>query len=95
MSKTTFRIIVASVLLVTFIFMAFLMCSTGSTTADAASNMGFEVLDGGTWDSVWVVYDVETGVMYVMSNGSKNMGTMTVMVNPDGTPRIYEGFDGK
>ena len=95
MSKKTFHIIVTGVLLVVFIFMAFLMCSSDSTTADAASNMGFEVLDGGTWDSVWVVYDVETGVMYAMSNGSKNMGTMTLMINPDGTPRVYEGFSGK
>lgn len=94
MPKTTFRIIIASVLLVVFIFMAFLMCSTGSTTAEADSTMGFEVLDRSFGITV-IVYDVETGVMYAMSNGSYNAGSMTVMVNPDGTPRVYDGFVGK
>lgn len=91
MSKNTFRIIVSSVLLVIFIFMAFLMCSTGSTTAEADSTMGFEVLDK-SFRPTWIVYDRETGVMYAMSYGGYSYGTMTVMVNPDGTPRVYEGF---
>lgn len=81
-------IVVLAVILAAFTLCGALMLQK----ADAASNMGFEVLYGGTWDTVRILYDRETGVMYVMSNGSYNVGTMTVMVNSDGTPRVYEGF---
>lgn len=59
--------------------------------ADADTNIGFEVLDT-SFKSTWIVYDRETGVMYAMSRGGYCYGSMTVMVNPDGTPRVYEGF---
>ena len=36
-----------------------------------------------------IVYDVETGVMYAVSNGSNNKGTFTMLVNSDGSPKIY------
>ena len=38
-----------------------------------------------------VVYHKDTKVMYVVSGGSYNRGTFTVMLNPDGTPMIWEG----
>ena len=38
-----------------------------------------------------VIVDKETNVMYWMSYGSYNYGTLTLLVNPDGTPRIWEG----
>ena len=37
-----------------------------------------------------VVYHKDTRVMYVVSCGSYNRGTFTVMLNPDGTPMIWE-----
>ena len=37
-----------------------------------------------------VVYHKDTKVMYVVSRGSHNQGTFTVMVNSEGTPLIYE-----
>lgn len=84
------------VVILAVILAAFTLCGALMLQkADAASNIGFEVLYGGTWDTVCILYDRETGVMYARSNGSHNVGTMTVMVNPDGTPRIYEGFVGK
>lgn len=85
--KKCFAIIILAIL-------AFVIIMGGVLTmsADADSGMGFEVLYGGTWDTVHIVYDRETGVMYAMSNGVHNMGTMILMVNPDGTPRVYEGF---
>ena len=42
----------------------------------------------GSWR---VVYHRDTKVMYVVSSGSSNRGTFTVMLNPDGTPMIWEG----
>jgi hypothetical protein len=38
-----------------------------------------------------VLVDKATGVMYWMSIYSNNCGNMTLLVNADGTPRIWEG----
>ena len=38
-----------------------------------------------------VLVDKSTGVMYWMSNGGYNTGNLTLLVNADGTPRIWEG----
>ena len=40
----------------------------------------------------WIVYyDRETLCMYVMSRGNYNWGTFTLLVNSDGTPKLWEG----
>lgn len=38
-----------------------------------------------------VVYHRDTKVMYTVSRGSYNLGNFTLLVNPDGTPMLYEG----
>ena len=38
----------------------------------------------------YIVYDNETKVMYHITNGSYNRGTLTMLVNADGTPKLYE-----
>lgn len=38
-----------------------------------------------------VVYDRETKIMYTMSKGSYNRGNFTMLVNADGTPKLYKG----
>ena len=38
-----------------------------------------------------VVYDRETKVMYAVSYGSCNVGTFTMLVNADGTPKLWKG----
>ena len=41
--------------------------------------------------SYWyVVYHRETKVMYTVSRGTYNWGNFTLLVNPDGTPMLYE-----
>lgn len=42
-----------------------------------------------------VVYHRDTKVMYVVSRGSYNCGTFTLLVNPDGTPMLYEPESNK
>lgn len=37
-----------------------------------------------------VLVDKSTGVMYWASYNSYNRGNLTLLVNPDGTPRIWE-----
>lgn len=42
--------------------------------------------------SIWkVVYHKKTKVMYVVSDGTYNHGTFTLLINADGTPMIWEG----
>ena len=38
-----------------------------------------------------VVVDKTTRVMYWLSDGGYSHGILTLLVNPDGTPRIWEG----
>jgi hypothetical protein len=40
-----------------------------------------------------VVYQRDTKVMYVVSEGAYNCGTFTMLVNPDGSPMLYEDGD--
>lgn len=42
-------------------------------------------------DSYWIVYHKETKVMYIFSTGAYNAGSACLMLNPDGTPMIWEG----
>lgn len=38
-----------------------------------------------------IVYHRETKVMYAVSDGYYNAGTITLLVNADGTSMVYEG----
>ena len=38
-----------------------------------------------------IVYDVETKVEYAVSYGQYNKGTVTLLVDKDGKPLLYEG----
>lgn len=44
-----------------------------------------------TYFNCEIVYDKDTKVMYSISNGTYNRGTPTVLLNADGTPKIWEG----
>lgn len=94
MSKDKFTIVIFSIALLILMLMSFVICGSRDMTAEADTTMGFEVIDK-SFGVTWIVYDVETGVMYALSHGGYNTGSMTLMVNPDGTPRVYEGFSGK
>lgn len=41
-------------------------------------------------DNWRIVYHKDTKVMYAVSSGSYNHGTFTLLVNPDGSPMLYE-----
>ena len=78
--------------------MAATFAACGSEVEKADSSVGdpetksmfVQVEDAGTWA---VVYHRDTKVMYSVSNASYNCGTMTLLVNADGTPMTYR--DGK
>ena len=41
-------------------------------------------------DGGMVVVDTETNVMYWLSTAAYNYGTLTLLVNKDGTPKLYQ-----
>lgn len=60
-----------------------------SSVGDPETNSMFvQVENAGNW---MVVYHRDTKVMYSVSRGYYNCGTMTLLVNADGTPMIYSG----
>ena len=68
-----------------------LMCSCCSTTEmGAAENPSmFVAVEEET--NYKIVYHRDTKVMYTISIGQYNKGSFTVLLNPDGTPMLYEG----
>lgn len=60
-------------------------------TKEASTSM-FVCVENTTGSYAWmIVYHKETKVMYAVSQGHYNSGTFTVLLNPDGTPMIWEG----
>ena len=47
------------------------------------------------YDDFYTVVDSDTGVMYAVSNGGCNDGDLTLLVNADGTPKQFPGFDAR
>lgn len=78
------------------IFMAIALCAClfvgcgGSSADENASKSSFFVIveDAKAYN---VVYHKDTKVMYVYSTTSYNYGNFCLLVNPDGTPMIWEG----
>lgn len=54
---------------------------------DTTTSMFVIVECAGDW---LVVYNKDTKVMYAVSKSSYNRGNFTLLVNPDGTPMIWE-----
>lgn len=68
-------------------------CWKETETVDGYSDgksMFVKVESGSSWE---VLYHRKTKVMYVVSESSHNSGNFTMLVNPDGTPMLYEGAE--
>ena len=52
----------------------------------------FEYVEDGYYGRFDVVRDTQTGVMYAVSSKPYNYGTVTVLVNADGSPLLYEEY---
>lgn len=67
-------------------------CATSVTKVDdyagKSTSMFVTVEETNWW---YVAYHRDTKVMYAISYGYNNSGAFTVLVNPDGTPMIWEG----
>lgn len=81
-------VLLATMILILFAFSACAANKTESAVTEGKSSMFVKVEDGPSWN---VYYHKETKVMYVVSAASYNCGNFTVLVNPDGTPMLYDG----
>lgn len=66
-------------------------CGGGETQSDAGAPFVWIYSTG--LAEYCVGYDRDTGVMYCMSNGYSNSGTLTMLVNADDTPKVWEGYN--
>ena len=67
----------------------FVGCSSPEAVEDVSKSSSFVIVEDAY--GYYIVYHRDTKVMYVVSGGSYNRGTFTAMLNPDGTPMIWEG----
>lgn len=87
----TFVVTLVLVVVVLAVSTALTGCSSNpaeSKVVEEEPSMFIKVESSSYW---CVVYHRETKVMYAVSRGYYNMGTFTLLVNPDGTPMLYEG----
>lgn len=69
------------------------ICLMGcSYVADSETPKRFEYVDRGYYGWFDVVRDTKTGVMYAVSHEPYNYGTVTLLVNADGSPLLYEEY---
>ena len=79
-------------ILIIALFICFLLigCSKVESVKDQHEedvSMFVKIEDAYTWD---VYYHRDTKVMYVCSKGVSNCGTMTVMLDADGKPLLWD-----
>ena len=79
--------------LICILMLSLLLAGCGSSSesdaGDGESQKRFVLVEH-TWDYE-IMVDKETRVMYVVSNGSYNYGTFTLMVDENGKPLIWKG----
>ncbi len=78
--------IIAITLVVVVLF--FVGCDNTNNSAKADDSVFITVSYKSEYQ---IVYDKETKVMYAMSDGSYNRGSFVMLVNADGTPKLYKG----
>lgn len=85
MNKKILAIIVCLLLLI----VGFTACSNSTVNASNNYKNMFTRVYSDT--DFYVVYDNETKVTYAVSDNVYNRGNFTMLVNADGTPKLYDG----
>ena len=63
---------------------------TDSQDSEGAEGNMFVCVQPTDLNDYYVVYQKDTKVMYAVSTGYYNRGNFSLLVNPDGTPMLYE-----
>ncbi len=69
---------------------AMLMCGCQNTSSNNIDNMFVEIGRNTQYPGITILYDRDTKVMYSMSSYDRNRGILTLLVNADGTPKIWK-----
>ena len=77
--------------MILFIFLLLTGCGETPDPQTKEENMFVYIQKADFYTAYDVVYHKDTKVMYTISQGAYNSGTFTLLVNPDGTPMLYEG----
>ena len=77
--------IIAIALVVVVLF--FVGCDDTNTSVKASGDVFVMVSKNFSYA---VMYDRETKVMYAISDATYNQGNFTMLVNADGTPKLYK-----
>ena len=88
--KRTIKIALAVLLLA---LCAGMLAGCAGDKAQSEVQAPFEWVYSSAFEIYRVGYDPDTGVMYAMSNGEYNSGTLTLLVNADGSPKVWEGYN--
>ena len=83
---------VVSLILALAVCLSLCACGGPSVRVESSvssASMFVEVENNTFWR---VVYHRETKVMYVISQGTRNYGNFTVLLNPDGTPQVWKEY---
>lgn len=81
---------IATIITIALVIMVLFFVGCNNTNNSVKANDDVFVTVSDSFDYV-VVYDRETKVMYAMSDGSYNRGSFVMLVNADGTPKLYKG----
>ena len=80
-----------AILSVLLIVIAFLLCACEMKSVDETKDFSNRFKQYSKEYSGMIVVDTETNVMYWLSLGSYNYGTLTLLVDQNGNPKIYHG----
>ena len=87
MSKRALRAAAAALCLAALIFLL-AGCDRTTIEEDVRTTSVFVTVESSTLFDV--VYDKETRVMYSVNNYGSGSGILTLLVNADGTPKLWE-----
>ena len=82
------------ILLICVLLFALLLCSCDTVETESVTNDNksmFIIVETNHELKCQIVYERNTKVMYAISIGDYNRGTVTVLLNADGTPMVWEG----
>lgn len=89
---------IITIILAVSLVMSLAACGT-SASAESAKDDGVRFqcvekcgVDSPVYDRIYIYVDTQTGVLYVGCMAA-NHSFMTVLVNSDGTPMIWEGYE--
>lgn len=85
MSSIKSKIIAAVVAIVAI---AAILFFTGCDVSGSSTRTFIKISSENHFD---IIYDADTKVMYSVSTGVYNCGALTMLVNADGTPKLYKG----